>query len=335
MMEPFKEGTMLVGRIVAVGHGGPEALEWSAVDVGDPGRGEIRVRHAAIGVNFIDVYFRKGIYPTPSAPFPLGSEASGVVEAVGPDVYDVKVGDHVAYAGGALGAYSEARIVPAESVVVVPKGISHETAAAMMLKGMTAEYLLHRTVAVHPGDAVVVHAAAGGVGLILCQWAKHLGATVIGTVGSEEKAALARDNGAHHTILYKDEDVAARVREITHGKGARVVYDSVGKDTFEASLDSLGRRGMLVLFGQSSGRVEEFDPQVLNQKGSLFLTRPTLAHYTGTREELQLSAGRLFQAVQSGAVKIRVSATFPLREAARAHVELEARRTTGSIVLLP
>jgi NADPH2:quinone reductase len=325
----------MVGRIVVSRLGGPEVLAWSDVEVGAPGPHEVRLRHTAVGVNFIDVYFRTGLYPAGSVPFALGMEAAGVVDAVGADVESLKVGDRVAYASGPLGSYSEARLMPAERVVLLPAGIDDKTGAAMMLKGMTAEYLLHRTYPVKRGDAVLVHAAAGGVGRILCQWAKHLGATVIGTVGSDEKARLAAESGCDHPILYSREDVAKRVREITGGAGVAVAYDSVGKDTFTASLDSLAPRGMLALYGQSSGPVGPFDPQLLNQKGSLFLTRPSLIHYTGTRADLVESASRLFSVVESGAVEIHIGQTYALRDAARAHADLEARKTTGSTVLLP
>jgi NADPH2:quinone reductase len=325
----------MVGRIVASRVGGPEVLSWNEVEIGSPGPQELRIRHTAVGVNFIDVYFRTGLYPAGPAPFALGMEAAGVVEAVGPDTASFKVGDRVAYASGPLGSYAEARLMPASRVVPLPPNIDDETAAGMMLKGMTAEYLLHRTYAVKRGDTVLVHAAAGGVGRILCQWAKHLGARVIGTVGNEEKAQVAVASGCDHPIFYTREDVAKRVREITGGTGVAVVYDSVGKDTFMASLDSLAPRGMLVLYGQSSGSVSQFDPQLLNQKGSLFLTRPSLIHYTGTHEDLLLSSSRLFAAVESGEVKIHVGQTYPLRDAARAHADLEARKTTGSTVLLP
>lgn len=324
----------MVSRIVVSRQGGPEVLSWSEVEVGEPGPREVRLGHTAVGVNFIDVYFRTGLYAA-AVPFTPGMEGAGVVDAVGADVASLKVGDRVAYASGPLGSYSEARLMPADRVVALPPDIDDRTAAAMMLKGMTAEYLLHRTYAVKPGDAVLVHAAAGGVGRILCQWAKHLGATVLGTVGNDEKARLAAESGCDHPILYTREDVAKRVRELTQGSGVAVVYDSVGKDTLAASLDSLGPRGMFVSYGQSSGSVGAFDPQVLVQKGSLYLTRPSLAHYTATRADLETSAARLFSAVKSGAVKIHIGQTYPLRDAARAHADLEARKTTGSTVLLP
>jgi NADPH2:quinone reductase len=323
------------GRIALRKHGGPEVLEWDEIDVPEPGAGDVRIRHSAVGINFIDVYFRSGAYPGPSFPFSIGMEGAGVVEAVGPGVTSVKVGSRIAYASAPLGSYAEVRNMPADRVVELPDGIDDETGAAMMLKGMTAEYLLHRTYPVKVGDHVLVHAAAGGVGLILCQWAKVLGATVIGTVGNEEKARLAAENGCDHPIIYTKTNFVSEVRKITSGGGVRVVYDSVGKDTFDGSLDCLAQRGYLVLYGQSSGKVASFDPQVLNYKGSLFFTRPTLAHYTATREDLLLSTSRLFSAVKSGAVKIRVGQRYPLREAARAHADLEARKTTGSTVLVP
>lgn len=323
------------GRIVGVANGASDILEWREDEPGEPGSGEVLLRQTAVGVNFIDVYYRMGLYPTPPAPFGLGMEACGIVEATGPDVQNVAVGDRVAYASGPLGAYAETRRFPASRLVQVPDGISDETAAAMMLKGMTAEYLLRRTYAVKGGDRVLIHAAAGGVGLIACQWAKQLGATVIGTVGTEAKAELARANGCDHTVLYTSEDLPNRVREITGGRGVNVVYDSVGRDTFQASLECLSPRGVLVLFGQSSGKVEPFDPQILNARGSLYLTRPSLVHYTATREDLLLSAHALFDVVKSGAVKIHVGERFTLRDAAKAHDALESRKTTGSIVLLP
>lgn len=323
------------GRIVVTEPGGPERLAWEEVSVPPPDAGEIRIRQGAVGVNFIDVYHRTGLYPAPPPPFPIGQEGAGVVDAVGQGVTDFRVGDRVAYASHPLGGYAEARNMPASRVVALPAGIDDRTAAAMMLKGMTAEYLLCRAYPVKAGDTVLVHAAAGGVGLILCQWAKHLGARVLGTAGSEEKARLAQENGCEQTILYTRENVAERVRSLTGGKGCSVVYDSVGKDTFLASLDCLAPRGMLVLFGQSSGKVPPFDPSLLAMKGSLFLTRPALASYTATREDLVLSSSRLFDVVTGGALKIRIGQTYPLRDAARAHADLEARKTTGSTVLLP
>ncbi|HEX4335040.1 MAG TPA: quinone oxidoreductase [Polyangiaceae bacterium] len=328
-------GSETVGRIVIEKNGGPEELHWQQVELGEPGPNEVRVRHTAVGMNFIDVYFRTGLYAGSGFPLPLGSEAAGVVEAVGSGVTELRVGDRVAYGSGPLGAYSEARLISAHHVVRVPDGIADDVAAAIMLKGMTAEYLLHRTVTVHAGDTVLVHAAAGGVGLLLCQWAKHLGVRVLGTVGNDEKAALALAHGCDASIVYGREDVAKHVRELTSGKGVRVVYDSVGKDTFQASLDSLAPRGMLVLFGQSSGKVAPFDPQLLAAKGSLFFTRPTLGHYIATRAELVESAGRVFAAVAEGTLKINIGQRFALKDAAKAHTELEARRTTGATVLSP
>ena len=312
--------------------GGPEVLQWEAVQVGKPGRGEIRLRQAAAGLNYIDVYHRTGAYPvqTPATP---GMEGAGVVEEVGAGVTEMKVGDRVAYASAPMGAYAEARLMPADRVVKVPDGISDVQAASMMLKGMTAQYLLRRTYRVKAGDTILVHAAAGGVGLILCQWAKHLGATVIGTVGSEEKAALARANGCAHTVIYTREDFQSRVMEITGGKKVPVVYDSVGKDTFARSLDCLQPMGMMVLYGAASGPVPPFDLGQLAAKGSLFITRPTLFVYTAKREDLVASATELFDLVLHGAVKLHVNQTYALKDAAQAHRDLEARKTTGSTVL--
>ena len=312
--------------------GGPEVLQWEAVQVGKPGRGEIRLRQAAAGLNYIDVYHRTGAYPvqTPATP---GMEGAGVVEEVGAGVTEMKVGDRVAYASAPMGAYAEARLMPADRVVKVPDGISDVQAASMMLKGMTAQYLLRRTYRVKAGDTILVHAAAGGVGLILCQWAKHLGATVIGTVGSEEKAALARANGCAHTVIYTREDFQSRVMEITGGKKVPVVYDSVGKDTFARSLDCLQPMGMMILYGAASGPVPPFDLGQLAAKGSLFITRPTLFVYTAKREDLVASATELFDLVLHGAVKLHVNQTYALKDAAQAHRDLEARKTTGSTVL--
>jgi NADPH2:quinone reductase len=313
-------------------HGGPEALRWEDVPVPDPGPGEARIRQRAIGVNFIDVYQRNGLYPA-ALPAVLGNEAAGVVEAVGPGVTEVAVGDRVAYAG-LSGAYAEERTVPAERLVKLPDGIGDELAAAIMLKGMTAEYLLRRTHRVAPGETIVFHAAAGGVGQIACQWAKALGATVIGTVGSNAKVEVARRHGCDH-VLVTGADLAARVRELTGGAGAHVVYDGVGKDTWEASLDSLRPRGMLVSFGNASGPVPAFQPLILTTKGSLFLTRPSMFHYVLAREELVASATALFEIIRSGAVRVDVRHRYPLAETARAHADLEGRRTTGPIVLNP
>lgn len=314
-------------------NGGPEVLRWEAVDVPAPAAGEVRIRHTAVGLNYIDVYFRTGLYAAPAFPFVPGFEGAGVIEALGAGVSEFKVGDRVAYANGPLGAYSEARVMPADRVVKVPAGISDEQAAAMMLQGMTVQYLLRRTYKVQAGDTILVHAAAGGVGLILCQWAKHLGATVIGTVSSDEKAALARANGCDHPIVYTREDFQARVMEITKGEKVPVVYDSVGRDTFAKSLDCLAPLGMMVLFGQASGPVPPFELGQLAAKGSLFITRPTLFSYTAKRADLVATADDLFGVVASGAVKIAVNQTYALKDAATAHTDLEARRTTGSTVL--
>ena len=313
--------------------GGPEVLTWEPVEVGKPGAGEIRLRQTAVGLNYIDVYHRNGLYPV-RPPAILGMEAAGVVEETGPGVTGLTVGDRVAYASPPMGAYAEARLMPADRVVKVPENIADRQAAAMMLKGLTAQYLLRRTYRVQPGDTILVHAAAGGVGLILCQWAKHLGATVIGTVGSDEKAALARANGCAHPIVYTREDFEARVKEITAGGKVPVVYDSVGKDTFLKSLDCLRPLGMMVLFGQSSGPVAPLDLGLLAAKGSLFLTRPTLMTYAAKREDLVAGAQELFDVVRSGAVKIRINQTYPLQDAAQAHRDLEARKTTGSTVFI-
>ena len=314
-------------------HGGPETLRWEEVEVGAPGPGEVRVRNTAIGLNYIDTYHRSGLYPMP-LPLTLGSEGAGVIDAVGPKVKGFKKGDRVAYAQP-IGAYAEVALRPAARLVKVPAGIDDNTAAAMMLKGMTAWYLCRRTYRVKKGDTILVHAAAGGVGQILCQWAKYLGATVIGTVGAEEKAALAKKAGCRHVIVTSREKVSERVKAITKGKGVPVVYDGVGKDTFMDSLDCLAPLGLMVSFGNASGAVAPFNIGILAQKGSLFLTRPTLVNYTATPEDLQSAARELFAVVKKGAVKIRVNQTYPLREAARAHADLESRKTTGSTVLLP
>jgi NADPH:quinone reductase len=312
--------------------GGPEVLKWEDVEIAAPAAGEIRLRHTAVGLNYIDVYHRTGFYPNP-LPFTPGLEAAGVVEALGAGVTHVKVGDRVTYATGPVGAYAQARVMSAERVVKIPDHITDQQAAAMMLQGMTVEYLLCRTYKVKRGDTILVQAAAGGVGLILCQWAKHLGATVIGTVGSDEKAALARANGCDYPIVYTREDFHARVMEITNGAKVPVVYDSVGRDTFAKSLDCLAPLGVMALFGQASGPVPPFDLGQLAAKGSLFITRPTLFTYTAKRADLEASANALFDVVGSGAVKISVNQTYPLSEAASAHRDLEARRTTGSTVL--
>ncbi len=311
--------------------GGPEVLRWTEVEVGAPGPGEVRVEQQAVGLNYIDVYFRTGLYPAP-LPNGLGLEGAGVVSAVGPGVEDLAEGDRVAYATRPLGAYAEARVMPADRLVKLPEEIDTTTAAAMMLQGMTVQYLIRRTHRVQAGETVLFHAAAGGVGLIACQWLKALGARVIGTVGSQEKADLAKAHGCDHTILYREEDFAARVREITEGEGVPVVYDSVGKDTWEGSLDCLAPFGLMVSFGNASGPVPPVDLGVLSAKGSLFVTRPTLMTYTEKRADLVASADELFEVVRSGAVKIEVNQTYPLAEAAQAHRDLEARKTTGSTV---
>ena len=314
--------------------GGPEEMVWEEVAVGDPGPGEARVRHTAVGLNFIDVYHRTGLYPLPALPATIGMEAAGVVEAVGDGVDDLAAGDRIAYAGPP-GAYSEARLMPAKRLVKLPDGIDDRQAAAMMLKGMTAEYLLHRTYPVKAGETILFHAAAGGVGTIACQWAKHLGATVIGTVGTREKAEIAAAHGCDHPIVTSETDFVARVKEITGGAGVPVVYDSVGKDTFDGSLDCLSPFGLLALFGQSSGPVPPFDLGQLAAMGSLYITRPTLLTYAASREDLLATANALFEVVQSGAVRIEVNQTYALADAAQAHRDLEARKTTGSTVLLP
>ena len=314
-------------------HGGPEKLRWEEVQVGAPGEGEVRVRSTAVGLNFIDTYQRSGLYPMP-LPFTPGSEGAGVVEAVGPKVKEFKVGDRVAYSGP-IGAYAEVLMRPAARLLKIPAGIDDKTAAAMMLKGMTSQYLLRRTYRVQKGDTILVHAAAGGVGQIMCQWGKALGATVIGTVGSDEKAALARKAGCKHVIVTSREKIVERVKEITKGRGVPVVYDGVGKDTFMDSLDCLKPLGVLASFGNASGAVTQFNPGILAQKGSLFLTRPTLVNYTASREDLVKTAADLFSVVKSGKVKIRINQTYPLREAAQAHRDLESRKTTGSTVLIP
>lgn len=313
--------------------GGPEVLRFEEVPLPAPGPGQARVRQTAIGVNFIDVYFRKGLYKSPELPFVPGQEGAGVVDAVGPEVTDVAPGDRVAYAS-LQGSYAEVRLVPAARLVKLPAAIDDRTAAAMMLKGLTAEYLLLRCARVERGETILFHAAAGGVGSIACQWAKHLGARVIGTAGSDDKVARARALGCDHVIDYEREEVVARVKEITGGAGVRAAFDGVGKRTFEASLACLATRGMLVLFGQASGSVAPVDPGAL-AKASLFLTRPVLGHYVATRDELTQAAARLFDVVTAGAVKVDVGHVYPLADAARAHADLESRKTMASIVLTP
>lgn len=314
--------------------GGPEVLKFEEVEVAAPAPEEVQVRHTAIGLNYIDVYDRTGLYPMP-LPAGLGREAAGVVTARGKKVRDIRIGDRVAYTSTTAGAYSELRNVPADRVVKLPKGISDQQAAAIMLKGMTVQYLLRRTYRVKPGDFVLAHAAAGGVGLLLGQWAKALGATVIGVVGSEVKAELARKHGYKHVLISGRDDIVASVKKLTKGVGAHVVYDAVGKDTFFESLDSLRPLGMMVSFGNASGAVPAFSPLELSKRGSLFLTRPTLYHYIARREDLLATAKELFAAVKSRKVKVRVDQTYALKDAAQAHMDLEARKTTGSTVLLP
>ncbi len=314
-------------------YGGPEVMKWEDVPMPEPGSGEVLVKQGAVGVNYIDVYFRTGLYKAPTLPITIGMEGAGTVAALGLGVTDFAVGDRVAYAG-AIGAYATARVIAADRLVKLPDGIDTKTAAAMMLQGMTAQYLIRRTYQVKPGDTIVVHAAAGGVGLILCQWAKHLGATVIGVVSSEAKAELARAHGAAHTVVGYDK-LAAEVKQITGGAMVPVVYDSVGKDTFAASIDCLAPLGLMVSFGNASGPVPPVDISMLAAKGSLYLTRPTLATYTAKRPDLLATANDLFDVVKKGAVKIAVNQEFALKDAAEAHRRLETRQTTGSTVLLP
>ncbi|HMD75669.1 MAG TPA: quinone oxidoreductase [Steroidobacteraceae bacterium] len=313
--------------------GGPEVLKWEEIELGKPGAGEARIRQTAAGLNFIDVYHRTGLYPVP-LPSGLGGEGAGVVEEVGAGVADLKPGDRVAYGAAPLGSYAESRLIPADRLIKLPDRIDDKTAAAMMLKGLTAQYLIRQTYRVKRGDTILLHAAAGGVGSILSQWAKHLGATVIGTVGSDEKAKLAKANGCDHVIVYTREDFVKRVEQITGGKKLPVVYDSVGKDTFLKSLDCCAPLGLVALFGQSSGAVEPLNLGLLAAKGSLYVTRPTLFTYGAKRENLVAMAKELFEVVESGAVKMAVNQTYALRDAAQAHADLEARKTTGSTVLI-
>lgn len=314
--------------------GGPDVLKYEEIDLPQPGLGQVRYKTTAVGVNYIDTYFRTGLYPAPGLPFTVGNESAGVITAVGPGVKGLKKGDRVA-AVFLLGAYATERVLPAERVVKIPKSIDDKTAAAMMLKGMTAQYLLRRCYKVKKGDNILVHAAAGGVGLILCQWGKYLGANVIGTVGSKEKAELARKNGAKHTILYNEENFVQRVNEITKGKKCAVVYDGVGKTTFMGSLDCLQPLGLMVSYGNASGPVEPFNLGLLTQKGSLFVTRPTLNTYTASAKDLQATAKELISVISKKKVKIEVNQTYALKDAAQAHRDLEARKTTGQTVLLP
>jgi NADPH:quinone reductase len=329
------KGIMMVAVVRVHKLGGPEVLTYEDIDVPAPGPGQVRIRQHACGVNFIDTYFRSGLYPSPSGlPFIPGNEGAGEVVAVGPGVADLKVGDRVAYVVG-LGGYAAERVLPAERALKLAEDIGFEQAAGMMLKGMTACYLLRRLFKVGPGMNVLIQAAAGGVGLIACQWANRLGANVIGTVGSQDKAALAKANGCHHTILYRDEDFVARVKEITGGALCEVVYDGVGKATFPASLDCLRPRGLFVSFGNASGAIEAFNINILQAKGSLFVTRPTLNHYSATREDYLSLANELFEVVRSGKVRIPVKQTYALKDAQKAHRDLESRATVGSSILAP
>ena len=314
-------------------NGGPEVLQWEEVEVAEPKTGEAIVRQVAAGLNFIDVYFRTGLYKVPAFPSAIGNEGAGVVEAVGDGVTEVAVGDRVAYCMS-LGSYTQRRLIPAKQLVKVPRGITEEQAAAAMLKGCTVQYLIRQTYSVQAGETVLFHAAAGGCGLIACQWLKHLGVRVIGTVGTAEKADLARAHGCDHPIVYTEENFVDRVKELTDGRGVPVVYDSVGRDTFNDSLECLQPRGLMVSFGNASGAVEPFAPALLAAKGSLFLTRPTLATYTATRADLEKTSTDLFSVLSSGAVKVEVNQTYPLKNAAQAHRDLEARKTTGSTILL-
>ena len=314
--------------------GGPEAMQYEPVEIGAPGQGQVKLKQHAIGVNYIDVYLRTGLYPQPSHPFVPGMEGAGEVLAVGAGVTDLKVGDRVAYAGPA-GGYSTERLIPADRVVKLPDGIDYKTAAAMMLQGMTVRYLIRKTYKVGPGTTLLWHAAAGGVGLIACQWVKHLGGTMIATAGGPEKCKLALDAGAAHCIDYKKEKFVDRVKEITGGKLCDVVFDGIGKDTFPGSLDCLKPLGLFVTFGNASGPIEAFNPGILSTKGSLYMTRPTMGTYTATREMLNETANDLFDVVKSGAVKINVTGNYALKDAAQAHRDLEGRKTTGSIILVP
>jgi NADPH:quinone reductase len=314
--------------------GGPEVLKWEDVTVGEPGPNEARIRHTAVGVNFSDIYMRSGLYKL-SLPCGLGSEGAGVVEALGQGVTHIKPGDRVAYAGGPPGSYAEVRLIPADRLLKIPDGISDQQAAAMMLKGLTAQFLIRRVYKVQAGDLVLFHAAAGGVGLIACQWLKALGAVVIGTVSSEEKAKLARANGCEHVIVYTREDFVERVREISGGKGLPVVYDSVGKSTFQGSLDCLRPMGLFVSCGNASGPVPPFDPLILAQKGSFYFTHPMFFHYMASRADLETAAKDLFDVVLAGKVKIQINHRYALNDAPQAHRDLESRKTTGSIIMLP
>ena len=314
--------------------GGPEVLQWESVVVGEPGAGEARVRHTAVGLNYIDTYHRSGLYKLP-LPSGIGVEAAGVVEAVGPGVTDIRKGDRVAYGGAPPGSYAEVRVMPADKLVKLPDDVSDRSAATLMLKGLTVQYLFRQTFPLKGGETILFHAAAGGVGLIACQWARALGVTLIGTVGSDEKAALAKANGCAHTIVYTRENFVERVKEITGGKGVPVVYDSIGKDTFPASLDCLKPRGLFVSFGSSSGPIAAFDIGLLVQKGSLFATRPSIAGYAVTRQDLLKMADEMLALVKGGKIVSEARQTYALKDAAQAHRDLEARKTTGATLLLP
>lgn len=315
-------------------NGGPDVLEWIETDPGDPGPGEVRIRHHAVGLNYIDVYHRTGLYPLP-LPSGIGLEAAGEITAIGDGVSDLAVGDRVAYASAPLGAYAEERLMPADRVVPLPDTVDARSAAALMLKGLTAHFLLFRTFAVQPGQRVLVHAAAGGVGYLLCRWATHLGATVIGTAGSRDKAAIAREAGCAEVIQYRDGNVATQVRRAAGKRGVDVVYDGVGAATFQDSLDSLAPLGMMVSFGNASGAVPAFEPSELARRGSLFFTRPSLLDYTRERSDLLAGANALFEAVSAGTLSARIDQEYPLKQAARAHRALEARKTTGASLLIP
>ena len=325
---------MKTNAIIVHKLGGPEEMIWEEVDVPAPSENEVLIKQNVIGLNFIDTYFRSGLYPAP-LPTPLGMEASGIIEQVGANVIEFQEGDRVAYASPPLGSYSEKRVMPINNIVKIPNDISDELAAAIMLKGMTAEYLVRRTFEVKPGQTVLFHAAAGGVGLIACQWLKAIGANVIGTVGSDDKAKLAQANGCDHTILYKEEDFAEKVKEITNGEGVPVVYDSVGKDTALKSLDCLSPLGLLVIFGNSSGNAPAIEPGLLATKGSLYVTRPTLFSYNSNREKLINSAEQVFKMVRENKISIKIGARYRLKDAVQAHKDLENRKTTGSILLMP
>jgi len=315
-------------------NGGPEVMQWESVEAGQPGPGEARVRHTAIGVNYIDTYHRSGLYKL-ALPSGLGTEGAGIVEAVGPGVSDVRSGDRVAYSGGPLGAYSEVRVMPADRLVKLPDGVSEQLAATLMLKGLTVQYLLRQTFPLKGGETILFHAAAGGIGLIACQWARALGVTMIGTVGSDEKAALAKANGCTHTIVYTRENFVERVKQLTGGKGVPVVYDGVGKDTFPASLDCLSPRGMFVSFGNASGPIAAFDILLLSQKGSLYATRPTLATYTASRAAMLKMSEEMFSLVLGSKLANEPRQIYALKDAAQAHRDLESRKTTGATILLP